>query len=38
MAGLEFIHQGKIRVKNGQALMMPHAYLPESDTDEAVRA
>lgn len=38
MADLEFIHQGKIRVKSGQVLMMPHAYLPESDTDEAVRA
>lgn len=38
MADLEFIHQGKIRVKNGQALMMPHAYLPESDNVESARA
>lgn len=38
MAGLEFIHQGKIRVKNGASLMMPHAYLPESDNVTAAGA
>lgn len=37
MAGLEFIHQGKIREKGGALLMMPTAYPPESDTVEAAR-
>jgi hypothetical protein len=38
MAGLEFIHQGKIRVKSGASLMMPTSYPPESDNLEAVGA
>lgn len=31
-AGLKFIHQGKIRERNGKRMMMPRVYVPESAT------
>lgn len=38
MAGLKFIHQGKIREKNRVFRMMPRSYTPESFTVHEQRA